>query len=355
MKTLLPRIEINLSKIRENTRVLSKFYAEKGISLMGVSKATLGDPYIAQAMLHGGVQFIADSRLENIQRMRAAGISIRFVLLRTALSQAETVVSNVDISLNTEIETLKELSRSAKLQNKTHKVILMIELGDLREGILPVDLSAFIKTTLVMPNIKIIGIGTNLACYGGIQPDDQNMGQLSELANSIEDEFKIVLEIVSGGNSANYEWAQSTRPIGRVNNLRLGESLLLGREPLHRKAILNLHTDAFRLATEVIELKKKPSVPFGKISQNAFGVVPAFIDQGIQKRAIIALGRQDVLISGLKPANHLEILGASSDHIILDAKNHAMKVGSEVTFEVDYGALLSAMTSPFIKKHFIEE
>lgn len=353
MKALLPRIEINLSKILENTQILSNLYTEKGISLMGVSKATLGDPHIAQAMLQGGVQFIADSRLENIEKMKAAGVSTQFVLLRTALSQAETVVSNVDISLNTEIETLKELSRSAKIQNKTHRVILMIELGDLREGILPIDLSAFIKTALTMPNTKIIGIGTNLACYGGIKPDDQNMGKLSQLANSIEDEFEIVLEIVSGGNSANYEWAQSTQKVGRVNNLRLGESLLLGREPLHRKAIPKLHTDAFRLVAEVIELKKKPSLPFGQMNQNAFGDMPTFIDQGIQKRAIIALGRQDVLISGLKPANHMDLLGASSDHIILDCKDLPLKVGSEVGFELDYGALLSAMTSPFIEKLFL--
>ena len=355
MKALFPRIEINLSKIQENTRVLSKFYAEKGISLMGVSKATLGDPQIAQAMIRGGVQFIADSRIENVQKMKAAGVRTQFVLLRTALSQAEGIISHVDISLNTELETLKELSRSAKMQNKTHKVILMIELGDLREGILPVDLSAFIKTTLTLPNIKIIGIGTNLACYGGIKPDDQNMGQLSQLANSIEDEFQIVLKIVSGGNSANYEWAQSTQKIGRINNLRVGESLLLGREPLQRKAILDLHTDACTLVAEVIEAKKKPSLPIGQNAQNAFGDTPNFIDRGIHNRAIIALGRQDVLVSGLKPDNQREILGASSDHIILDCKDHALNVGDKVDFKLDYGALLSTMTSPFVKKLFIEQ
>ena len=255
IETFLPRIEINLSKIQENTRILSKLYAEKGISLMGVSKATLGDPHIAQTMLQGGVQFIADSRLDNIKRMRATKISAQFVLLRTALSQAEAIVSDVDISLNTEIETLRELSRSAKTQNKTHKVILMIELGDLREGILPADLSLFVRTTLTMPNIKIIGIGTNLACYGGIKPDEQKMRQLSQLASSIEDEFQIVLEIVSGGNSANHEWVQSTQTTGRINNLRLGESLLLGRETLNRKPISKLHTDAFKLVAEIIELK----------------------------------------------------------------------------------------------------
>ena len=136
----MPRIEISLPKIQDNARVLSKLYGKKGISLMGVSKAVIGEPSIAEAMIQGGVRFIADSRIENIQKMKNAGISARFVLLRTALSHAESVVKNADISLNTEIETLKELSYYAKVHHKNHQVILMVELGDLREGIFPDEL-----------------------------------------------------------------------------------------------------------------------------------------------------------------------------------------------------------------------
>jgi predicted amino acid racemase len=353
MKALLPRIEIALFQIRHNARILSEHYEKKGISLMGVSKATLGEPAIAKAMIQGGVKFIADSRLENIQKMRNAGISTQFVLLRTALSQAEAVVRNVDISLNTEIKTVKELSRYAKLYNRLHQIIIMVEMGDLREGILTCDLSQFIKEILGLPNIKIIGIGCNLACYGGIKPDAKKMGELSQLADAIEKEFQINLEIISGGNSANYEWYESTQQVGRINNLRLGESILLGCETINRKAIPGLYTSAFKLIAEVIESKEKPSVPFGEICQNAFGIVPTFRDRGIHRRVIIALGRQDILVSGLSPNQDLEILGSSSDHVVLDSNNYACEVGSEVKFSLDYGGLLSAMTSPFITKQFI--
>ncbi len=354
MKASLPRMEINLSQIRDNAHLLSELYGQKRISLIGVSKATLGAPQIARAMIRGGVKFIADSRLENIQKMKEAGIAIPFVLLRTALSQAENVVRDVDISLNTEFDTVKELSRHAKAQQKTHKIILMVELGDLREGIPPHDLPLFVKNVLTLPNIEMIGIGTNLACYGGIRPDDKNMSRLSQIASSIEKEFQLNLEIVSGGNSANYEWAQSTENVEGINNLRLGESLLLGRETIDRKPIPGLHLNAFRLIAEVIESKEKPSLPFGDIAQNAFGDVPTFVDRGIRRRVIVALGRQDVPVSGLKPINSdLEILGASSDHLILDNQNRALKIGSEVEFHLDYGALLSAMTSPYIEKTFL--
>jgi len=334
--------------------MLSELYGQKGISLMGVSKAVLGEPFIVEAMIQGGVQVIADSRIENIQKMKKAGILSDFVLLRTPLSQAESVITSADISLNTEIETLKKLSHYAKAQNKTHRVIIMVELGDLREGVLPCDLPEFIRKTLSLPHIKIIGIGCNLACHGGVKPDETNMHQLSKLADTLEKEFQIKLEIISGGNSANFEWYKSARDIGRINNLRLGESILLGCETVSRKAIPGLHTRAFQLVAEVIESKKKSSLPFGEIGQDTFGNVPSFQDRGIHQRLIIALGRQDIQVSGLQPVNKLEILGSSSDHIILDSKHHNLQVGDEVKFDLDYSGLLSAMTSPFIRKHFTD-
>jgi predicted amino acid racemase len=286
--------------------------------------------------------------------MRNAEISTQFVLLRTALSQAESIVMNADISLNTEIETIADLSRYGNIHHKIHQIIIMVELGDLREGVLPCDLSQFVKTVLLLPYIKIIGLGCNLACYGGIKPNHEKMHELSELANAIEQEFQIDLKIISGGNSANYEWYESTQEVGRVNNLRLGESILLGRETANRKAIPGLYTGAFTLIAEVIESKEKPSLPFGEPCQDAFGDVPSFRDRGVHRRVIIALGRQDVSISGLRSNNNLEILGSSSDHVILDSSNYDLKVGSEVKFNLDYSGLLSAMTSPFIKKQFMD-
>lgn len=359
-KAFLPRIEINLSHIEHNAQMLCELYGQQGISLMGVSKAVLGEPLIAEAMIRGGVKFIADSRWENIQRMRNARISAQFVLLRTAPSQAESIVENVDISLNTEIDTLEKLNYYASRQNKIHQIILMVEMGDLREGIMPDDIFCFIKKVLNLSHLKILGLGCNLACYGGIKPDEQKMFQLSALTEAVEKKFQISLPIISGGNSANYEWYKSTKDVGRINNLRLGESILLGCEPVKGETIPKLHTHAFKLIAEVIESKVKPSIPFGQIGRNAFGNIPVFgeaysngCNRNIHRRAIIALGKQDTLISGLSPNQDLEILGSSSDHLVLDCKNSFLKVGVGVNFNLDYGSLLMAMTSPFIKKQFI--
>jgi len=179
------------------------------------------------------------------------------------------------------------------------------------------------------------------------------MQELSELVDSLEREFQMNLEIISGGNSANYEWFKSCQNVGRINNIRLGESILLGRETVSRKAIPGLHTGAFQLIAEVIESKRKPSLPFGKIGQDAFGKVPNFQDRGIHQRVIIALGNQDAIPYGLYFNKKLAFLGSSSDHIILDSKFNNIKVGDEVRVNLNYVGLLSTMTSSFVRKHFI--
>ncbi len=346
-----PRIEINLAKIAHNTKTLKKLYGLKGIDIIGVSKVVCGNPGIAAILVKGGIKLLADSRLENIRRMLAAGIKARFVLLRTPfLSQAEEVVKYADISLNSELSVIRELSKYALACNSRHQIILMIELGDLREGLLPAKLNNTVDQVLKLDGIRLVGIGTNLACFGGIKPDDTNMGLLSSLAGGLEEKFGLEFVFVSGGNSANYDWFMSTSDVGRVNNLRLGESIFLGCETLHRTPIPGLFTDAFTLVAEVIESKMKPSQPYGTVYQDAFGKIPEHEDRGQINRAILGIGLQDVLVSGLIPRLDVDILGASSDHIIVDTKNMDIMAGNELEFDLNYGSLLSAMTSPYVIK-----
>jgi predicted amino acid racemase/D-alanyl-D-alanine dipeptidase len=348
---LTPRIEIDLGKIAHNAKTLKELYSSKGIDVIGVTKAVCGDPDIADALVNSGINILADSRISNIRRMRNAGVQALFLLLRTpSLSQAEEVVKYTDISLNTELAVIRRLSKFAIENKSIHKIILMLELGDLREGLMPLDLDGTIKQVLELKGIELVGLGTNLACYGGITPDKEKMEYLSSIAKDVEERFGLKLTYISGGNSANYNWFMSTNDIGRINNLRLGESIYLGKETLLRKPIPGLFTDAFTLVAEVIESKMKPSVPYGDVSQDAFGNVPEFQDQGQINRAILDAGLQDVLVSGLTPRSNIDILGASSDHIIVNTRKLELKVGNELEFDLNYGALLSAMTSPYVIK-----
>ena len=348
-----PRLEIDLLKIQHNASILVNRLKARGISVTGVTKATLGNSEIAGALLQAGVAALGDSRIENIEAMRWAGITAPMVLIRSPMiSQVDRVVAHADMSLNTELDVISKLSDAARNAGRTHGIILMVELGDLREGIMPADLEGTMRETLRFPNIALMGIGTNLACRSGVSPDIKNMAELSAMAQSIEGIFSLDpgLQIISGGSSGNLPWVFSGANTGRINNLRLGESLLLGLEPLHRQPIDGLHLDAITLVAEVIESKIKPSLPWGDIAQTAFGDKPPTGDRGNICQTIVAIGHQDTDPDGLCPPPGIDIIGASSDHLILDSGSHRLKVGAEIHFQLNYGALIRAMTSPFVAK-----
>jgi len=349
-----PRIEIELDKLAHNAQKLTALYGSKGICVTAVTKGVCGSPRIASALLNSGIRSFGDSRIANIQKMREAGLDAQFILIRSPMpSEVERVVEFIDVSLNTEISVIRLLARQASKRGKIQQIILMIELGDLREGILPSDLEVVVKETLSLQGIKLVGVGTNLACFGGVRPTEAKIQELSEIAGHLQRKYGINFEIISGGNSANYQWFVTTPDVGLVNHLRIGEAILLGCDTLNRKGIPGLYTDAFTLIAEVIELKAKPSKPYGEITQDAFGNKRVFKDKGNMERAILALGRQDVDGSAIKPRIKADVLGACSDHLILDVSGLGLEVGAEVQFDVGYSALLRAMTSPYVEKVYL--
>jgi ornithine racemase len=348
------RVEIDLSKLGNNVEVLLNLYGSKRIGIMGVTKGVCGIPEIAQVLVDKGIRILADSKIANLKKMREANIKAEFVLLRSpSLSEVDLVIKFADLSINTEIAVIKSLSAAALRNEMQHKIILMVDMGDLREGILPADLDGFIQEVLQLPGIKLVGLGANFACLGGVKPTEDKMNSLSFLATHIKEVFMLPLAYISGGNSANYDWFMASEDIGSINNLRIGESIFLGRETLGRTRIPELYTNVFTFVAEVIESKIKPSVSEGETGQNAFGISPQFQDRGQIRRVILGVGCQDVLVTGLTPRVDIEILGSSSDHLVIDAKRTDLKVGDEVAFDLNYGALLSVMTSPYVGKKYI--
>jgi ornithine racemase len=346
-----PRVEVELDKIGHNARTLVTRLAGKGVAVTAVTKATLGSPEVARVLVASGVARLGDSRIENLEALRSAGIDAATTLIRSPmLSQVDRVVATADVSCNTELVVLEALSEAARQQGRLHGVVLMVEMGDLREGILPADLAGVVARTTALPHLRLDGVGTNLACQSGMAPDAANMAELSALVGSVEKHTGIAIDLVSGGNSANLDWVFGEAPVGRVNDLRLGESILLGREALHRRPVAGLHVDAFTVVGEIIELQVKPSLPWGEMTQTAFGATRRADDHGDLSQAIVALGRQDVDPDGLLAPPGMAILGASSDHLVIDIGHAAVAVGDELRFEPDYPALLRVMTSPYVAK-----
>lgn len=349
---ICPRLEINIEKIKQNTKTLVDRSRADNISIAAVTKAFCAIPEVVDAIIEGGVKYLADSRIKNLRKLKDKDLP-KWLLRLPMQSQVKEVIKYADVSLNSELETIKRLSEASLEENKVHGIILMIDLGDLREGLWEDKVLETVEEVIKLDGVKLMGIGTNLTCYGGVLPNKDNLGKLRDIGKELEDKFNLELEIISGGNSSSLDLLENRGLPNKINNLRLGESIVLGREAAYGKAIEGTYQDAFQLVAEIVELKEKPTVPIGEIGRDAFGNKPVFEDIGIRKRAILAVGRQDLNPNNIIALDEkISIFGASSDHLIIDVTDSERdyKVGDEVRFNLEYGALLGLSTSEYVYK-----
>jgi predicted amino acid racemase len=349
-----PLLHINIQKLKNNLAVLSAAVKSAGCSLMIVTKSFCADEEIVRMLAASPlVDYLADSRIQNLKV--CAGRGKPAVLLRLPQPcEIEDVVSYADISLNSELDTLTLLNAEAGRQCKRHKVILMIDLGDLREGLYFTEGENILKTAeavVGMPNLTLYGLGVNLTCCGAVIPQKDNLSILVSWADTIRKHCGINLPVVSGGNSSSFYLIEKGELPTGINNLRLGEAFIAGREAAYKQRIKDTFDDAVSLEAQIIEVQTKPSVPAGERGVDAFEEKPSFEDRGLLKRAICAVGRQDLEISGIVPLDPgVEVLGASSDHLILNvsASERDYAVGGTIRFVPNYTALLRLFTSAYI-------
>ena len=359
MNNMYPQIEIDLKKLETNVKEIVKRCGDKGIKVAGVVKGVNGIPECTKVFAESGCAFIASSRTEQLETARAAGVKLPLLMIRVPmLSEAAEIIRVSDISLNSEIEVLKALNREAEKQGKIHEVILMADLGDLREGFW--DKTELLEAALLVENelksLKLAGIGTNLGCYGSISATTEKMEELISLAEEIEAETGRKLDYISGGATTSLPRIIEDNMPARINMLRVGEGMILGRDlqELWGYDMSYLHTDAFTLKAEVIEIRNKPSYPVGEIMFDAFGNKPVYEDRGVRKKALLGLGKMDYAFPDkIYPRDRgVEILGASSDHTILDVEEaeREIKLGDILEFDVCYASIIYLTNSQNVKK-----
>lgn len=347
---MYPLLTIDHKKIGTNVRRLISLCAEYNIEITGVTKVFGGDPLIAKTYLKNGLTRIGDSRMMNLKKLEGLDCE-KWLIRMPCMSEAEDTVRYADVSLNSELETIKALEAACKKQGLAHKIVLMYDLGDIREGYIKTDdikrAAEYVKSSDVL---KLCGVGTNLTCFSFIQPDTEKLNTLLDVAHEIGAETYI-----SGGNSATLDLMMRGGIPEGVNLLRLGESLLFGRERAKYTYIDGTYNDAFILDAEIIELKDKPSKPWGTVGKDSYGRTPTFKDYGIRRKAICALGKQDADVETMWPTDpDIFILGASSDHLMTDVteSKNSYKVGDLISLRLGYFSLMQAYTSPYvIKKH----
>ena len=347
-----PQLEFDLALLRSNADAVISRCRGMGIRVCGVIKGVDGLPEAARVLRAAGAAELGTSRLEQVAKCRAAGVPGPWLLIRIpGLTELPDVVALCETSLQSEWPTLLALEEECLRQNKTHRVIVMTDLGDLREGFWDkkelVDVCERVERDL--PHVHLAGIGVNLTCYGSTKPTLEKMNELVGLARQVEQRIGRKLEIVSGGATSSFTLVHwGTMPAG-VNHLRIGEAILLGKDLQVDWGIRDmdyLRMDALTLRAEVVEVKDKPTYPIGEFAIDAFGRKPVYEDRGIRRRAILALGRADVgeLESLIPREPGMTVIGGSSDHCIVDVEDcpRRLQVGDIVEFSLCYSHMLYA-------------
>lgn len=344
-----PILEINLKKVHQNIKSMVDLCSLNGISIAGVVKGFDALPELAKQFESAGCTHIASSRMDQIIKLKKYGFEKPFMMIRVPMfSEIKELVEFVDISTNSEMETLNRIEEECKLQGKKHKVILMLDLGDLREGYIDeeefINLAEYVENNL--PNVELHGIGTNLGCYGSIMPTVDNLGRLCDIAEIIEEKINRRLEIISGGATSSLPLVIDGKMPKRVNNLRIGEGILLAADldEYWGYDMKHMNKDTFVLKAQVVEVKHKPTHPIGEIFIDAFGDKPTYEDNGTRKRALLAVGKQDFgLHDKLIPQKQgVKIVGSSSDYLIIDIEDcdTPVKIGDILDFKMYYAAMM---------------
>lgn len=353
---MYPKLIIDLNKLNHNIKYLIKLTSGANVHLTAITKMHLANRRIV-ALLNSfdEIKHFGDSRIQNLKKYPPT--TKKKILIRIPMKcEVLDVVRHSDISFNSEMATILLLDAAAKSENIVHQVVLMVDLGDLREGYFNqselLDAVAQIKE---LAHIELYGIAVNLMCYGGIIPTQTHFEEMAKLARAVESVNGKALQMVSGGNSSGLYLLEDGIEIP-VNDLRIGDGMFTG-ETSYGQQFEQMYRDVLEIWGQIIEVKVKPSYPIGEIGVDAFGAVPTFLDRGERLRVIVALGRQDITVDGVFPKDgKMEILGASSDHLIIDVTDceKCYQVGDVIGFHLHYGAALQAFTSEFVAKEYIE-
>ncbi len=350
-------IELHVEKLKHNYEFLNTLFTTYGKDWGVVSKLLCGNKAFLKELMELGVKEIHDSRISNLKMIKSINPDVQTVYIKPPAKKAiRSLVKYADISFNTEFETIKLISDEANRQGVTHKVIIMIEMGDLREGVVGEELIDFYSQIFKLPNIQVIGLGTNLNCLSGVMPSHDKLIQLSLYKQLIEASFKRKIPWVTAGSSVTLPLLMKKMVPAGNNHFRIGESLFFGKNLVTEKTIKGMKADVFRLHAQIIEVNEKPIVPIGDLGTNVAGESIEFDEKDIGKttcRAILDLGLLDIDVKNIFPVNKkLEFAGASSDMIVVDlgenSKNY--KVGDFITFRLNYMGVLNIMNSNYIDK-----
>ncbi len=355
------RVTIRMDALRHNLKTVNEWVRKHDASLTVVTKALCGHRAAFAALQKLGVSSFADSRLENLDAVdRTKGPVETWYLRPPHQSGLTDIVSRADVSLNSELKVVKGLNAEAERQGKLHAVVIMIELGDLREGVLPGSLVKLYEEIFRLPNIEVLGVGANLGCLSGAIPSVDELMQLILYRELLELKFDRKVPLISAGTSAVISLLLDGTLPRPINHFRIGESILLGTDPVSGELIDGLRDDVVTVEAEVVEIKEKRLVSAGEVAEmtpfasfeNDEDLVPG--QRGY--RALVTIGQVDTDVSHLRPVEEsYSIAGASSDITVVNVgeEPNGLTIGDTIAFRAGYSSFVRLMANTYTERKLI--
>ena len=354
-------LTLHADRLHNNFKILDKMFRDSGAEWSIVTKLLCGHKEFTAEVMSTGLNAYCDSRLSNMKMVKKIDPdTLRIYIKPPPKRRVKGVVENCHISFNSEISTVEWLSEAAQEAKVNHGVLVMVEGGDLREGVTSTRvLIQLCEAIAKLPNISLVGIGTNFNCLTGVLPTQDAIDRLLYQRDQVEQHLGQELKWVSAGSSVVIPALMDGDVPSGMNHWRIGETLYYGNNLINGEILTGMEPAVFTLEGEIIEIGTKPAAPHGPTQPPPFGTPPD-ISGGKNKlvsRAIVDVGLLDIgNTAGLKLMDErLKIVGGSSDMIVVDVTeaDEEYAVGGTISFRPGYTHTLSLMNSKYVDKRVV--
>jgi len=366
-------LQINLPAIFENIEKLNDLMQKNNkkwslvVKVLGSHEEALKK--IIKSDLISGVHSLGVSHWQTLKLIKEIDPSAQTIFIKPpSQSHIKKIIQYADISFNSSISTIQVLNEEAHKRGIIHKIIVAVEMGEIREGIHRENILSFYEKVFNLPNIEVIGLATNLGCMHGIRPTFDKLVQLTLYKQILEYKYHRKIPLISGGSSITLPLLGMDKVPAEMNHFRIGEAAFLGTSPLYNKPFEELRTDTFEFDADILELYSKDNIPDGIITDAAIGdhVTENILSEeesdqaqsGKSFKAICDFGLLNVNAQHLKPLDEkVKFFGNSSDMTVFDLgpERPVYKTGDILQFKPDYTAVASLMLSKYVEKRYLEE
>ncbi|MEG2172134.1 MAG: alanine racemase [Desulfovibrionaceae bacterium] len=324
----MPHLLVNRQALEHNLRTVSERCRTLGADFMLVFKEAGIRPDLLKFMLDCGFCSRAGfCHFPGVSLHLPVGVASHLLYL-VPDSAIPEVVSGYDVLYQTGIRSLQRIAKEARRQQRILRVVLPVEVGDGRDGVLPGELELLaVEMSDLAPHVELWGLAANFACISEQPPKKEDLLRLLALRHAVQERTgRPVPHISVGGSDILLLGAESGLPSG-ITEIRCGTAVYLGVYPLSGQAVPGLSRTAVRLCGQIIECSRKNGM----------------------LRAVFDFGTNDTnpeLVTPPYPGMLFQ--GASSGYSIFDISDCPvhMHCGDELLFELHHRSLARALATP---------